>query len=287
MNPLPLDIRYAYMQLGLPQSSSAEQIQETIVNARAYRFSTRERLTHAQRFAGFFAARSRLGELSENFDAIRKAYHREVMALHPDRNHNDPTAIEQLKVINAAYELIEAVHKEAKTYFKYSYEERSRIENEARAATEREARSAGKQPSSNTVHMSYAEAGAEETKHPAAPNAPPRPVMGAKYMAASIPRFIRSARLFYLDRDNIIGSYVVSPEGGQNLVYDVIMLPQIEFNRARLRLTMEGYGVQELTMSKLTPPYIPRDIKEIFVPLNEENPEEFARNYFMKQYKLL
>ena len=47
-------------------------------------------------------------------------------------------------------------------------------------------------------------------------------------MAASIPRYIRASRLFYLGRGSIIGSRMVrSPGAHHGYVYDIIMLPEI------------------------------------------------------------
>jgi hypothetical protein len=268
MHPYSIDILYAYAQLGLNASAPPEQIEETVANAGIYQFSTRERIRHVERFAAFFVERDRLGSLQDSFDAIRKAYHREAMALHPDRNQGDAKAEEELKAINAAYEIIEDVYKEARDHFKRSAEMRRDIETEARETTEREALATGKKPQPQT----------QPRPEPRAQSQPPGPI---KYMAASIPRFIRNARLFYLGRDAIIGSRMV---GSPGMVYDVIMLSQREFMRARLRLSMEGYGIQELTMSKLTPPYIPMDVKEITVPPEEADPETFAKMYFWKEY---
>ena len=39
-------------------------------------------------------------------------------------------------------------------------------------------------------------------------------------------------------------------------------------------------------MSKLTPPYIPVDTKELIVPEGEPDPAGFARRYFMAEYGL-
>ena len=106
-------------------------------------------------------------------------------------------------------------------------------------------------------------------------------------MAASIPRHIRNARLSYLPRRAIVGSRLVCPPGGGSLLYDVIMLSEKEFLRARLYLSSEVSGTLELTMSKLTPAYIPLDTKEYMVPAEAADPFLAARNYFSGVFGLL
>jgi hypothetical protein len=50
---------------------------------------------------------------------------------------------------------------------------------------------------------------------------------------------------------------------------------------------MEGNsGQPELTMSKMTPAYIPKDTREITVQPEEARPHVFARAHFQKEFNL-
>ena len=285
MSLTPIDIRYAYAQLGLVVGAPPEQIWQAVANARAHRFATRKRIAEVERFAAFLAERGRLGTPQDSFEVIRRAYHQKAMVLHPDHTQGSPNAEEELKAVNAAYEIIEAINKEAKDYFKRSEETRRAIEAEARATTEREAQAAGKKPSSRTVNMSYAE-GETKTEAKTKARTSAKPHGAVKYMAASVPRYIRNKRLFYLGRDAVIGSKLVKSEGSVGLLYDIIMLPEREFLRARLNLGIEASGSPALEMSNLTPAYIPIDTKEVLVPPTETNPHEYAKTHFQKKYGL-
>src|SRR5580658_7858935 len=116
MNVYSLEVAYAYIQLGLDAGASLEKIQETLANARAYRFSTRERIKQLEHIAQFFIARSQFGALEESFLEIRRSYHRQVLELHPDRNSVDRDAEERLKIINASHALVSELHREAQAF---------------------------------------------------------------------------------------------------------------------------------------------------------------------------
>src|SRR4051812_39640945 len=96
-----LDVAYAYAQLGVEAGAIFERIEAMRVHARAYRFSTRVRIKQIERFIEFFRARSRLGNAEDSFAEIRKSYHKQALAFHPDRNRGNWRAEEQLKIINA------------------------------------------------------------------------------------------------------------------------------------------------------------------------------------------
>ncbi len=270
------------MHLGLPAEPKAEQIQQAVINARIYRFSTRERIERVQRLAQFLEERKKLGSVRDTFEAIHKAYYKMAMALHPDRHHGDVTADDQLKSLNVTYEIIEDVYLEAKEYFEKSEDVRRALETEAHAEAVREAEAAGKHPASHNVGWSYAEmhAKARETE----PG--PQPTTSIKFMAASVPRYIRNKRLFYLGSNTVIGSRLVKSGGSVGLIYDVIMLPEREFKRARLNLGIEASGSPALEMTNLTPAYIPIDTKEIIVPPGEADPASFAKAYFLNAFGL-
>ena len=108
-----------------------------------------------------------------------------------------------------------------------------------------------------------------------------------KFTAASIPRFIRTSRLWYLRFDTIIGSRMIKHEGQQEgVVYDIIMLPSNEFTRARAYLGVQNMGNIALELFKVTPAYVPQDAQEITVPDTEPDPRDYALKYFLKAFDL-
>ncbi len=109
---------------------------------------------------------------------------------------------------------------------------------------------------------------------------------GKKYLAASIPRSVRTARLGHLPLDKIIGCHFIEQSEGANLTFDVIMLPEAEFIRARSYLTVPNMAGMGLDRAKFAPPYIPKDVKEVVVPDDHPDPVNFAKNYFIKAFGL-
>src|ERR1043166_9532640 len=101
-----------------------------------------------------------------------------------------------------------------------------------------------------------------------------------RYVAASVPRYIRLARLPYLSANSVIGSWRAKQGNNDSLIYDVIMLRPVEFNRARVNLGLQNPGSPTLDMSKMTPAYIPLDVREVLIPKDETNPHAFARKSF-------
>src|SRR5580658_5151583 len=102
MTAYSIDVTYAYAQLGLDAGASIEEIEAVRKNAIAYRFSTRARVKQIERLVEFFAARGKLGTPDNSFAEIRKAYHKQALAFHPDRHRGSKRAEEELKIINAA-----------------------------------------------------------------------------------------------------------------------------------------------------------------------------------------
>jgi len=274
MQEYPIDVSYAWAQLGLVPGASLEDIQEIYVSASAYQFSTPARIKRVRHFVQFFVERSKFGPAEMAFAEIRKAYHKQAMHLHPDRNKGDTANEEQLKAINAAFAIVETVNRAAKDYFKKSEELRREIEREAVQAASRESRR--QQPKQKPR---------EETPPPP----PPQDFQtqaSVKFVAASIPRYIRNSRLFYLHRGAIIGSRLHKHGDSVGMLYDIVMLTEREFQRARLYLGMEGFGSPQLSMSKLTPAYISKDAKAFSVPLTDPHPERTAAAYFLKEFGL-
>jgi len=108
------------------------------------------------------------------------------------------------------------------------------------------------------------------------------------YMAASVPRFLRQTRLGYLPLNAVIGSRLVTGDGGENLCFDIIMLPAKEFQRMRGHVGLQHVIAPVLKFGPtFNPAFVLADTKQIVVPADQLNPEEFARNYFMKAYGLI
>lgn len=101
-----------------------------------------------------------------------------------------------------------------------------------------------------------------------------------RYIAASVPRYIRLSRLPYLSTSAVIGSWRARQGDDESLIYDVIMLRPVEFNRARINLGLQNPGSPSLDMSKLTPAYIPMDVREVLIPKDDPAPHAYARRTF-------
>jgi hypothetical protein len=270
-----IDISYAYAQLGLAQGESLEEIRAVLTYAAAARFSTKARLAHVRKFVEFFEARANLACFDAPFAEIKKAYHRQAMELHPDRNKGGNE--EQLKQTNEAYARIDAVQRQAKAYYKQAADVRREVEQEARRSTESERPAEAKAPPRRAdAKTASAASGKKTTERRAAGS--------KKYLAAFLPRSIRAARLDYLPARTIIGYKVTKKPGDLNLVFDCIMLPEDQFVRARSYLAAPDVMGAALGQGKFSPPYILKDIKEIVVSAGEDDPEEFAKNYFLKVF---
>jgi hypothetical protein len=279
MSDLTIEISYAYALLGLRPGDDPARAQMIATDAEAYQFVTTHRRQLVRRLADFLELRCLLGAPTDSFVKLRKNYHRYAMELHPDRNVADKTAEDHLKILNAAYEAVEAMRREAAAYYRTNPDERRMIEAAALQDAAYEARARREtQPE-------------RERSQTAPPKARPHPTQaaspGLRFFAASVPRYIRNSRLFYLPRAAIIGSRLVQNKSG-GLVYDIIMLPESEFIRAKLLLSLVNAQSNsvDLTMSKITPAYNPVDAKNVIIPPHERDPYNFARDYFMREFKL-
>ena len=206
------------------------------------------------------------------------------MLLHPDRTFGNKASEDELKAVTTAYNLVDQVHREALEFFQKPGPEQDRIAAAARRERENEARARTGKPR----HIPPEPAPEDDDTAEPAPSPVPETAAGTiRYFAASVPRYIRNARLFYLSRDAIIGSRLVKNNSG-GLVYDIIMLPEPEFMRAKLYLSLAVGQTSslELTMSKITPAYSPVDTKFLRLPLDEPDPYRRARAYFVAQFGL-
>lgn len=280
-----IDVTYAYAQLGLAPGALPEEIEEVLAHARAYQYATRARIKEVERFVEFFTARDQLGDITTPFAFIRRAYHKKAMMLHPDRNSGNKAAEEQLKLINAAFAIIDIIHREARDYYRQNENVRQEIEDEARLTTEREtppdarAKRKARKEHHEKPHKAHGPEKHEEKDVHA--ESPTRPEI--KYVAASIPRFIRTARLAHVPVNCIIASWHVEQENDLNYIFDIIMLPEREFLRARMYLSTPNIS-PALQRGAFVPSYIPKDIKSVTVPAGEHHPERYARDYFLKEF---
>jgi hypothetical protein len=105
-----------------------------------------------------------------------------------------------------------------------------------------------------------------------------------KYMAASVPRFLRVARLSYLPLQSVIGCWYIERRNDVHYIFDIIMLPADQFMRAKSYLGVPDAAAPTLSRSIATS-YVLKDTKEIIVPDNEVKPEIYARDYFLTLFK--
>jgi curved DNA-binding protein CbpA len=275
-----IDLRYAYAQLGIPDGSSLEEIQEVLTNATDYRFHTRERVESVRLLAEFFIAREKLGGVTLSFEELKKKYRQQAMALHPDRNLGNKVSEDQLKEINTAYARVEVVHKQARDYYRQSESFRRDVERHAREKTSRE------RPNEKKESVDEKGMPRKEKARPSYKSARPTKNPPKKYMAAYVPRSIRTARLGYLPLHTIIGSKALKKENDISFVFDYFMLPEDQFLRAKSYLSSPEVVLPALQYGKFAPPYTLKDIKEVFVPEDEPDPEEYAKNYFRTEFAL-
>jgi hypothetical protein len=106
------------------------------------------------------------------------------------------------------------------------------------------------------------------------------------FTAASIPRFLHRSRLPWLRLEAIIGSWAIEDPHDIHLTYDVIMLPEPEFMRARTCLTTPQISTPALRYDSFTVSYIPKDIKHITIFSWEKDPTREAARHFIKMFGL-
>jgi len=109
-----------------------------------------------------------------------------------------------------------------------------------------------------------------------------------KYIAASVPRFIRQSRLGYLPAQRIIGSKLSPGQGSGNLYFDIVMAPAQEFQRIKNGVSLAPVVAPNPQPGlNLNASFIMADIKEVVVPPDEADPEQYAKNYFLMHFGLL
>jgi hypothetical protein len=107
-----------------------------------------------------------------------------------------------------------------------------------------------------------------------------------KYMAAFVPRFIRSTRLSYIPINNVIGSKMLKNERNMPMVFDLIMLPEMPFMRMKLRLSTEDMASTSLSKGNMPSAFSLKNIFEIVIPSTEKNADAFAKAHFLKEADL-
>lgn len=109
-----------------------------------------------------------------------------------------------------------------------------------------------------------------------------------KYMAGSVPRYLRQTRLGYLPLNCILGSRAQKGNTDENLIFDVVMLPVKDFQRMRSYVGNAPVITPTLKFgSSYEPVFLLKDVKEVIVPKDEPDPENFARNYFLGVFGLV
>lgn len=106
-----------------------------------------------------------------------------------------------------------------------------------------------------------------------------------KFLAASVPRSVRAARLGHLRMDALIGVRSIPNPGGGFQVFDIIMQAEADFARTKNHLASPSMG-SSLQQGQANAPYLLRDIRQIDVPDGEANPREAAAAHFRREFNL-
>ncbi|MGB9154261.1 MAG: hypothetical protein WCD70_14370 [Alphaproteobacteria bacterium] len=107
-------------------------------------------------------------------------------------------------------------------------------------------------------------------------------------MAASVPRFLRQARVGYLPSTCVIGSRLLKGDGGVNLYYDIIMLPEPEFVRMKSNIGLQHVIAPGPKMGPtFSPMFVLKDTKHVTVPADELDPVNYAKSHFMIAFGLM
>ncbi len=108
------------------------------------------------------------------------------------------------------------------------------------------------------------------------------------FIASVVPRFIRTTRLGYIPMKYVIGSRLVGDGVNSTIIYDIIMLPESEFPRARMSAGMPHVVAPAPHIGETLPVgTVPSDVRHVTVPEAEPDPEGYAKSYFREQYGLL
>jgi hypothetical protein len=106
-----------------------------------------------------------------------------------------------------------------------------------------------------------------------------------KFLAASVPRSVRSARLSHLRTDAILGSWYIQNPGGGIQVFDVVMQAEVDFVRTKNQLASPAMGAS-LQQGQASAPYVLKDIKQLDLPDGTDNPTQVAAAHFRLEFKL-
>ena len=106
-----------------------------------------------------------------------------------------------------------------------------------------------------------------------------------KYLAASVPRSVRAARLAHLRSDALLGMWHIPNPGGGFQVFDVVMQAESDFIKTKNQLASPAMGAS-LQQGQTNTPYILKDIKQFDVPEGTANPAQAAAAHFRKEFKL-
>lgn len=86
---------------------------------------------------------------------------------------------------------------------------------------------------------------------------------------------------------NVIGSRLVGDGKNATIIYDIIMLPESEFPRARMHAGMQHVSTPTPHIGETMPVgVVPFDIKRVVVPDDATDPEAYAKASFIKAYHL-
>ena len=101
-----------------------------------------------------------------------------------------------------------------------------------------------------------------------------------KYLAASVPRAVRVARLGHLRMDAIIGMWHIPNPGGGFQVFDVVMQIEPDFLRTKNHLATPAVN-PNMQQATVNAPYVLKDTKEVDAP-----DAAAAAAHFKKEFKL-
>lgn len=287
MTDYPSDVTYACLHLGIKPGATSEHIHRVRTFAEQYRFITKPRLAQVIKLTNFFLSRAHFGEMIQGYNDIRSGYFRLAKQYHPDLHPGDQAAEDYLKILNTAFADVEAINRESRDYFQQAEYLRRGIEAKARAQAQREAQAAVAPSAVEPVEKESDDQPPRPAHPPLDDNLYPPPNYQGNmivYMACSVPRFVRTARLSYLPPHTIITSYLVRTAGSNGIMYDVIMLPEQEFKRARYYLSGEVSGAPQLTLGKSSAVFIPFDTRQVRVKAVAQHAQS-ARDYFLPLFQ--
>ena len=101
-----------------------------------------------------------------------------------------------------------------------------------------------------------------------------------RFLAASVPRSVRAARLAHLRTDAVLGSWNIPNPGGGFQVFDVIMQAEADFMRTKGQLASPAMNAT-LQQGQANAPYMLKDIKQV-----EAADSGAAAAHFRKEFKL-